>query len=187
MAEDTPKAPAPEAPAKKGKKPSEMLAYRLWLESGRPSLRDLEKILATKGYSVDNSTLCRWKDKNPQWIAQMADKDAAVDPVKVISALKEAEDDATELAPEHFIGVKAQLVARLYKTIKAMPIDSVDEWLKALEACDRIEALIHNERGKVVADKDTIATPRGATPSLLARLNPPVKLAEFKKPNGGAA
>ena len=80
MAEDT----KPAAPTKKGKKPSPMLAYRLWLEAGRPSLRDLEKLLAAKGYSVDNSTLCRWKDKNPQWTAQMADKNAAIDPVKVI-------------------------------------------------------------------------------------------------------
>lgn len=179
MAEDT----KPAAP-KKGKKPSPMLAYRLWLEAGRPSLRDLEKLLAAKGYSVDNSTLCRWKDKNPQWTAQMADKNATIDPVKVISALKEAEADATELAPEHFIGVKAQLVARLYTTIKVMPIDRVEDWLQALEACERIEALIHTERGKTVAEKDAIATPRGATPSLLNRLNPPVKLAEFKKSGG---
>lgn len=176
MAEDTP------APPKRGKKPSEQLAYRLWLESGRPSLRDLEKILAAKGYSVDNSSLCRWKSKNANWTAQMADKMGALDPVKVISALKEAEDDATELAPEHFIGVKAQLVARLYTAVKTMTIDTVDDWIKALECCDRIEALIHNERGKVVADKDTVAVPRGASATLMGRLNPPVKLTEFKKP-----
>lgn len=169
------------------RKPSPRLAYRLWLETGRPSLRDLEKILATKGYQVDDSTLCRWKDKDPQWTAQMAEKNAAIDPVKVISALKEAEDDATELAPEHFIGVKAQLVARLYSTVKTMSIDTVDDWIKALECCDRIEALIHNERGKAVAEKDAVAVPRGAKPSLLTRLDPPVKLSEFKKPNGGAA
>lgn len=178
MAEETPK---------KGKKPSEMLAYRMWLEAGRPSLRDLEKLLAAKGYSVDNSTLCRWKDKNAQWTAQMADKNAAIDPVKVISALKEAENDATELAPEHFIGVKAQLVARLYTTVKMLEISNIDDWYKALDACDRIEALIHAERGKAVAEKDAIAVPRGAKPSLLNRLDPPVKLADFKKPNGAAS
>lgn len=173
-----------QTPPKKGKKPSEMLAYRLWLEAGRPSLRDLEKILATKGYSVDSSTLSRWAAKNAQWTAQLAEKNNPIDPVKVISALKEAEDDATELAPEHFIGVKAQLVARLYSTVKTMSIDTVDDWIKALECCDRIEALIHNERGKVVADKDTVAVPRGAKPSLLSRLDPPVKLAEFKAKGG---
>lgn len=176
MAEDT------QVPPKKGKKPSETLAYRLYLEAGRPSLRDLEKILAAKGYQVDDSTLCRWAAKNAQWTAQLADKKNPIDPVKVISALKEAEDDATELAPEHFIGVKAQLVARLYSTVKTMSIDTVDDWIKALECCDRIEALIHAERGKAVAEKDTLAVPRGAKPSLLNRLDPPVKLADFKKP-----
>lgn len=175
-----------ETPAR-GKKPSQQLAYRLWLEAGRPSLRDLEKILAAKGYQADNSTLSRWAGRNPHWTAQLAEQKNPIDPVKVINALKEAEDDATELAPEHFIGVKAQLVARLYSTVKTMSIDTVDDWIKALECCDRIEALIHNERGKAVADKDTVAIPRGAKPSLLNRLDPPVKLAEFKKPNGGAA
>lgn len=179
MADET---PAP----KKGKKPSEMLAFRMWLEAGRPSLRDLEKLLAAKGYSVDNSTLCRWAAKNADWTAKLAEKANPIDPVKVINALKEAEQDATELAPEHFKGVKAQLVARLYTTVKTMAIDNVDDWLKALEACDRIEALIHNERGKAVADKDPVAVPRGAAPTLLNRLNPPVKLAEFKKPGGAA-
>lgn len=179
---------ADEAPAQPTrKKPSQQLAYRIYLEAGRPSLRDLEKILEAKGYQVDDSTLCRWAAKNAAWTAQIADQKNPIDPVKVISALKEAENDATELAPEHFIGVKAQLVARLYSTIKAMPIDNVEDWLKALEACDRIEALIHAERGKAVAEKDAIAVPRGAKPSLLNRLDPPVKLAEFKKPNGGAA
>ena len=178
MAEETPQ---------KGRKPSPALAYRIWLEAGRPSLRDLEKLLAVKGYSVDDSTLSRWANKNPTWIAQLAEKANPIDPVKVISALKEAEDDATELAPEHFIGVKAQLVARLYATVKTMSIDTVDDWIKALECCDRIEALIHNERGKAVAEKDAVAVPRGAKPSLLTRLDPPVKLSEFKKPNGGAA
>lgn len=177
---------ADEAP-QKGRKPSQTLAYRIWLEAGRPSLRELEKVLAAKGYSVDGSTLSRWANKNATWIAQLAEKANPIDPVKVISALKEAEDDATELAPEHFIGVKAQLVARLYTTVKVLEINNIEDWYKALDACDRIEALIHAERGKAVAEKDAIAVPRGAKPSLLNRLEPPVKLADFKKPGGGAA
>lgn len=178
MAEETPQ---------KGRKPSPALAYRIYLEAGRPSLRELEKLLAVKGYAVDDSTLSRWANKNPAWLAQIAEKANPIDPVRIISALKEAENDATELAPEHFIGVKAQLVARLYTTVKMLEISNIDDWYKALDACDRIEALIHAERGKAVADKDAIAIPRGAKPSLINRMDPPVKLAEFKKPNGGAA
>jgi len=171
----------------KGQKPSPEQAYRIYLESGRPSLRELEKVLAAKKLKVDSSTLSRWANKNPTWIAQIVEKANPIDPVKVISALEKAKEHATELCPEHFMGVKAQLVARLSSTIDNMQIDNVDDWYKALEACDRLEALIHAERGKAVSDNDPIAFPRGAKSSLLSRLDPPVKLAEFKKPNGGAA
>ncbi len=102
-------------------------------------------------------------------------------PLEAFEALRKAKDDATELSADHYVGVKAQLVARLYETIKEMRIETVDDWLKALDACDRIEGLIHDERGKAVAGMDTIAIPRGAKPSLINRLEPPVSLPTFKK------
>lgn len=167
-----------------GRRPPVSLAYQLWLEKGKPTLSDLARILRSAGYVVDLATLSRWKDKDPKWLAEFEQATKPLDPAKAISALERAKDDATELTPEHFVGVKAQLVARLYDTIKTMHIDSVEDWLKALDACERIEALIHTERGKIVAAKDAIALPRGASPSLLARLDPQVSLAPFKKAGG---
>ena len=173
----------PEIPRVKanGRQPPESMAFQLWIEAKKPSIRGFARHLNKLGYTIDFSTLSRWKDKNPQWLVEYKACQHPMDPIKIIDALKAAADDATELTPEHFVGVKAQLVARLYESIKTMPIDSVDEWLKALDACDRIESLIHAERGKAIAGMDTIAIPRGAKPSLINRLEPAVTLPTFKK------
>lgn len=164
-----------------GRQPPESMAYQLWIEAKRPTLREFARHLESLGYSVDNSTLNRWKDKNPNWLADFQQAQNPKKPVTIIEALRKAKDDATELSADHYVGVKAQLVARLYETIKEMRIETVDDWLKALDACDRIEGLIHDERGKAVAGMDTIAIPRGAKPSLINRLEPPVSLPTFKK------
>jgi transposase-like protein len=56
------------------RKPSPTLAHRVWLEADRPSFRDLKNLLVVRGYSVDESTLSRWKDKNPAWTTQFCEK-----------------------------------------------------------------------------------------------------------------
>lgn len=182
-------APAAASKGKGKSRPSEQLAFRIWNQSGRPSLRQLEVILDEKGYAIDHSTLGRWAQEYGPWAKAIVDSTAALSPERIIAAIEEAIKDSQDLAPEVFQGVKAQLVARLYETIKIMPIGTIDEWMRALDACERIEAFIHAERGKAIAARDPIAVPRGASNSLIARLNPTVNVAPFKKPNGanGAA
>ncbi|MEN6302273.1 MAG: hypothetical protein ABFD96_06070 [Armatimonadia bacterium] len=156
-------------------------AFDLWIEAGRCDFRELVDIVKDKlGITVENSTLTRWKDANPAWLAAFQDKYRPLDPSKALAALKQAKDDAKALEPEHLIGIKAQLIARLYLAIRDMKIPSIDEWERALNCCDRIEALIHAERGK------TIGEPGTGAQSLVDRLNPPVKLAAFKKPAAAA-
>jgi hypothetical protein len=161
----------------------------LWLTANKPSLRELEKLLRAQGYEIDDGTLSRWSTKDAEWHAAMVNTRAKISPTKLMQSIINAKDDGQTLAPEVILGVKAQLVARLYETIKCMQIDTIDEWMKALDCCDRIEALIHAERGKAIADVDRLAVPRGVTPSLVARLNPSVAVPPFKKPaangNGG--
>lgn len=166
---------------KKGEPPTPQLAYRVWLETDRVSIRELSRILKARGHPVSHSTLNEWAAKNPKWARQLVEERQAVDPVKIITALKEAEADATAIAPEHLLGVRAQLIGRLYISIKTMELNTIDDWMKALDCCDRIEALIHAERGKKIAEREPMAFPRGATGSLLAKLNPPVTLAKFSK------
>lgn len=183
---DDASAAAPEPESKAGhRKPSRTLARQVWFESGKPSFRQLEEILAARGYAVDHTRLQRWSKDDPIW-CQAILENTAPPPEKILTALQGAKEDATELVPEVYMGVKAQLVGRLYQAIKTMPLTTIDEWLRGLDACERIESLIHAERGKAVAAKDTIAIPRGAAPSLIARLDPNVKLAPFRKPNGAS-
>lgn len=167
------------------------LAFELWLKHDRPSFMELEELMTAAGTPVDHSTLARFKDKNPLWLSLHEAQKNPIAPEKLIRTLTAAKLDARSLEPDHFIGLKAQLVARLYDAIKTLEINTVDDWERALNNCDRIEALIHAERGKAVAEKDALAVPRGASPSLMARLNPPVTVAPFKKPaaaaKGGAA
>lgn len=177
------KKPNPRKPGyKQPNCPSPEFAKKVWFQNHKPSFRKLEELLAAQGLEVDNSTLVRWANDDPEWQAAVLEAKAKVPPTKIIAAIKAAKEDAKNLAPEVIIGVKAQLVARLYETIKEMQITTVDDWLKALDCCERIEALIHAERGKAIADNDRLAVPRGVAPSLISRLNPSVAVAPFKKP-----
>lgn len=164
------------------RKPSPSFAHRTWLEADRPSFRELKNLLVGRGYSVDESTLSRWKDKNPVWTVQFCEKFNPVDPTKMAAALMEAKDDAAELSPQHYLGMKARLLFRLYQGIKSLRINTVDELSKGLECCDRIDALIHAERGKAVSEMGSARHETGERPSLIARLHPQIKLPPFKRP-----
>lgn len=52
--------------------------------------------------------------------------------------------------------------------------------MRALDCCERLEALIHAERGKAILEKGSSVVSVG----LMERLNPSVSLPPFKKPNG---
>lgn len=168
-------------------RPSVQQAFNVWIEANRPSLRELEKILAVKGFACSYATLSRWSREYGPWAKILVDTSTSLPPQVVIAALDQASKEARELTPEIYRGVKAQLVARLYETIKVMPFNTIDEWHRGLDCCDRIEAFIHAERGRAIAETDRTAVPRGGSRSLLATLNgdaPVVKLGDFKKPNG---
>lgn len=159
-------------------------AFNLWLNNSKPSFRELKKLIkAQMGINVGLATIEKWKDMIPGWANAYVEEGrpgTKLDPAKIISALKNAKADAQALEADHFKGVKAQLVARLYLSIKDLPINSVEDWERALACCDRLEALIHAERGKAVTDK-------GQVGSLMQAMAPPVNIAPFKKPNGNGA
>lgn len=156
-------------------------AFNLWIEHGRPTLEVLCKIIKEKlGFDVAESTVKKWKDSIPGWTAvfiENGSKGTKIDPVKLIDVLKNCKEDAKGLEADHFAGVKAQLVARLYLVMKELPINSVEDWERALSCCDKLEALIHTERGRAVADRSQVG-------SLMQAMAAPVNIAPFKKPNG---
>jgi hypothetical protein len=158
------------------------LAFKIWLDNDRPSSRKLrDLIFAQSGQRIDNSTLAGWARVMPDW-AKETIVAKPITPEKVIAALKAAKEDANQLEADHFIGIKAQLVARLYDSVKSLPLENVDDWDRALTCCDRIEALIHTERGRSVMEKGS-----NVVSSLMDRLAPNVTVAPFKKlqANGG--
>ncbi len=186
-------ADAPESPKAKGRPgrkkgqseytaADKAMAYQLWLEHDKPSLHEVARLMAAKGKPVDTATILRWKDRNPAWLALFQQKANPMDVGTIADALALAKQDATALEAEHFLGIKAQLVARLYLSARTMTFTDIDQWQKALESCERIEALIHTERGKTVTEGRT-----GKPASILEAVAPSVNIAPFKKPNGGAA
>lgn len=159
------------------------VARRAWFEHDRPSFRQLVKILAAMGYKTDDKTLARWARTDPLWLTGMAEaRSTAVEPVMVIEALRQAEIDATKLTPQVYQGVKAHLIARLYVTVRSLPLDTVESWTSALDACDKLQALIHAESGRQIAEGATGGT-NGAG-SILAAITPEVNVAPFRRPNG---
>lgn len=159
-----------------------LMAFKTWLDNGRPAMRELSKIIeAQSGLALDFSTLSQWSRRMPDWAAAILEA-KTVDPEKVIAALASAKADANQLEADHFIGIKAQLVARLYESVKELPLLTVDDWDRALTCCDRIEALIHTERGRAVTEKGGCVVS-----SLMERLAPNVSLAPFKKPQTNGA
>ena len=157
-------------------------AYELWLENDKPSLRTLMLIMAAEGVKVAHTTLQKWADANPEWRVQMQARDAGK-PERIMTALALAKKDASKIEVDHYIGIKASLLARLYETLQRLPLTDIDEWTRALACLNQLEALIHDERGKSVKEI-TVSSP---VTSLMDRLTPKVAIAPFvkPKPNGG--
>lgn len=158
------------------------LAFKLWLDHDCPGYRQLaELFMDATGKYINFSTLHDWACKNEVWAKAIVSR-MTVDPERVMLALKAAKADANQLEADHFMGVKAQLVARLYESVQSLPLSNVEDWNRALDCCDRLEALIHTERGKAVAGKgDNVAM------GLMERLAPNVSIAPFKKANGNGS
>lgn len=188
MTDETPKTETPAQPkAKRGAPPKfsdeeRALAFKLWLDNDAPGYRQLADLFIEEtGKDINHSTLHDWACKNEVWAKALVER-MPVDPERVMLALKAAKKDANQLEPDHFMGVKAQLVARLYESVQTLPLKNVEEWNKALDCCDRLEALIHTERGKAIVGKaDNVAM------GLMERLAPNVSLAPFKKANGNGS
>lgn len=158
-------------------------AYQLWLENNKPSLDDMCKILKRElGIDVAKSTVMHWKDSIPSWHASFIEAKTKIDPAKLLAALTRAKADAKKLEPDHFLGIKTLLIARLYLAVTDITIATVDDWDRALACCDKLEALIHAERGKTVVTEG--GRPAG---SLMNALSPPINIAPFKKPTGNGS
>lgn len=162
------------------------LCFQTWLEAGKPSYEKLAELLRERHkLPINKATLARWAKADPAWQLEQVTKEKAP-ASQILSALDQLKKKANALEADHFIGLKAELVGRLFSALKDLPVNSVEEWRDALGCCEQIEALIHNERGKAIRD----AVTNGATPiptSIMDKLNPAVSMAPFtKKPNGGA-
>lgn len=155
-----------------------LMAYKVWLDADRPSIRELATILEDRGFKVHHSTLLDWATKNADWAKELVDKTGARTE-QILSALSACKKEATKIDVDHFIGVKANLVGRLYMSLRELPLKTIEEWTRGLDCLDRIEAYIHSERGKAVGESG----PNVVT-SLMERLTPNVSLPPFKKANG---
>lgn len=153
------------------------LAMKVWLAEGAPSYDKLVEILSAKhGIKVNKSTICRWVAADLEWRKLYLDHNNPMDPLEIIQALEQAEDESSLLKPEHLSGVKTALIARLYTSIRAMKFNNVAEAEAGIACTERLEALIHAERGKSVSpDK------KGASVTLL----PPPRDVSVPLFNGG--
>lgn len=169
--------------------PTRIAARNFWFTEGKPSMRALSELLRAKGFTADDKTLGKWMREDPIWLAGMAEKQIPSDPVILIDAIRNAKAMAEHLSPEVYMGVKAQLISRLYSTMATLPINTVTEWNDALSACDRLEALIHAERGREISDGGTLRTGTGgeSTGSILAAMAPEVTVTPFRRPSPPAS
>jgi hypothetical protein len=181
----TEKAPPParEKSVPTGEKLTPVLARALWFSSGRPTIADFAIQLQEQGYHAPRTTLERWCNGDKKWKLARAQKEEIIPAENIIAALKEARDVSGEMAADVFLGAKAQLVARLYETIKVMPITTIDEWAAGLDCCEKIEALIHIERGKAITDDKRRGALLNVSPALMNRVEPEVVVAPFKRAN----
>lgn len=158
-----------------------LLAFKLWLDHGKPQWRALADIFNKEtGYNVQFSTLYNWSAANREWMEAIVDS-KPMKPERILAALAAAKEDAAQIEADHFKGVKAQMVCRLYESVKELPLKTIDDWTRALDCCEKIEAHIHAERGKALLE----AGPSVVT-SLMDRMVPNVQLQPFKKLNGKA-
>lgn len=169
----------PRDKAKSYPKPTLHMAFSVWKENGRPSFRLLAALLKQEGFAISHNSLKEWANKDVEWKQLLLDAKAPP-PEELIDALKNAKDDASELVSEHFQGVKARLVARLYLSIQKIEINTIENWKEALGCCEQLEGLIHSERGKRVLNPSDKAD--GGVSSLMERMSPVVNIAPFKKP-----
>jgi hypothetical protein len=157
------------------------LAFKIWKETGFPTLEELAKTLrADHGMALVKSTLSRWIARDVEWQKLWLEYHNPLSPLEILEALSQAKDEANLIDVDHLLGVKTALIARLYMSIRGMTFTTVPDMDGALACCDKIEALIHAERGKAVSEKQS-----GKHVSLVASLGQPVTVAPFKKTNGG--
>lgn len=154
-----------------------LAAFNLWLENGKPDWRLLQLLLKDKiGKDINFTTLHDWSTKMPEWKKAVADTERK-SPAAILAALDAAKADANTLEADHFVGIKANLVGRLYLSMQDMQLTGIADWVMALDCLEKIEAHIHAERGKAVAEKGP-----NVVSSLMERLSPNVSIAPFKKP-----
>jgi hypothetical protein len=159
------------------------LAFKIWKESGFTTQEELAETLRSKhGMTTVKSTISRWIAKDPEWKKLWLEYHNPLSPLEILEALSQAKDEANLLDPDHLLGTKTALIARLYLSIRAMTFTTVADMDGALACCDKIEALIHQERGRTVSDKQS-----NKHVSLVASLATPVTIAPFKKANGNGA
>lgn len=163
----------------KRKKPTPKFAYTVWRECGRPNFRELADILQSKGYSISFQRLHIWHRQDVKWFTEKQEIDNA-DPEVVIEALKQAQLDAKKFDAKAYLGVKARLVARLYESIKTMPLATMEEWHRGLDACSRIDGLLHTARGEAIQDGKP--DPAAKLGGVLDRFAPAVAVKPFSKP-----
>lgn len=161
-------------------KPTAAHARTVWRERGKPSFRALEKYLREGGYAISYSHLRKMKDGDEQWRNEYRDYVAAtgIAPERIIGAIEEAVNVASAYKPAAFVGIKAQLVGRLFAALKEMPLNTMDDWHRAMDGLDRIDNIIHTIRGGEIAGKEK---PADIKSGIIARLEPKMAVAPFQK------
>lgn len=152
-------------------------AFKVWLDYDKPQWRALEVIFAKEtGQTIHYTTLHAWSETMPEWQTAIAEAERKK-PMTILAALDAAKKNANKLEADHFVGIKAQLVGRLFISVQDMALSNITDWTMALDCLEKVEAHIHAERGKAVAEKGP-----NVVSSLMERLSPNVSIAPFKKP-----
>lgn len=145
-------APDTEAPASKGRPPAE-LAFDTW-RVHKDGFRELAKRLHDMGYDlIAPATLMRMKDVHREWLKEWTEyQHFEGGPKRTLQILAAAYKQARELKADHLLGIKGQLIARLFEQIQSMSLDTVEDLQVAVEVLGKLDALIHSQRGLDLGD-----------------------------------
>lgn len=138
---------APEAPASKGRPPADV-AFDAW-RLRKEGFRELAKRLAEMGYdTVAPATLMRMKDAHREWLKEWTEyQHFEGGPKRTLQILSSAFKQAREINADHILGLKAELIARLFEQLQTMRLDKIEDVQLAVDIIGKLDGHIHAQRG----------------------------------------
>jgi hypothetical protein len=166
---------------------SDELAFKRWMELGKPSFRDLSAALVEDGFWAHFSTISRMKDRNPLWITEFENGPSDSNANRLHVALKLLKSHSKEVDADVYLGLGARLVGKAVSIIDKMSASTPDELHRILDAIDRVKGFAHAAKGDAITEVvkgNGLSGTNGSGNGVLSMLTPKVAVAPFNGANG---